>query len=296
MFRQIDVPGGTLAASDVGDPSQTEGVPLLVHGVGYSLDVWAAVAERLAPHTRVVSLDLRGHGWSTAESSSADDVWQDVAVCVEELGLERPILVGHDTGAYVVTAAEAQTPGLASGILAVDWVTPLSGTAARDWLAEITGDDMLDFLAERFALGASGPDEASRREFLEGLVARVGEDWMTAETGPAHARAGLDHSTSVADDGSWVRRPTRAEVAWQARVPADSPVFPAAELYERISCPMWFVHADDGPYADLLPGLERLADRPERRVVRLDAGHHVEQTHPDEVARVVLDLRATLGP
>ncbi|GAB48568.1 hypothetical protein [Mobilicoccus pelagius] len=77
--------------------------------------------------------------------------------------------------------------------------------------------------------------------------------------------------------------------------PADSPVFAAAELYERISCPMWFVHTDDGPYADLLPGLERTAARPGRRLVRLDAGLHVEQTYPGEVARIVLDLRPSLG-
>lgn len=292
---EIEVPGGTLAVRDHGDPTQTRHVPVLLHGIGYSLDVWAEVADLLAARTRVVSVDLRGHGQSTATSSSADDAWRDLLVLVRELGLERPVFVGHDFGAYLATAAEASAPGTAGAVVAVDWPTPLPPEEARAWAAEVTSDDLMDFLTDRFMLGATGPDEASREEFLTRLMDAVGKDWITAETGEQKARTGLARSLGVHEDGSWVRRPTREEVVTQARMAPDSPVFPDATLYDRITCPLWFVHAEDGPYADVLPRVEEICRAGEgRRLVVLEAGHHVEQTHPDQVAHVLGELLTSL--
>ena len=115
---------------------------------------------------------------------------------------------------------------------------------------------------------------------------------ITAETGAEKARTGLTRSIGVAPDGSWVRRPTREEVVMQARISPESPVFPDVTIYDRIHCPLWIVLADDGQYADARPAVEEVTRGEGRRFLTVPAGHHLEQTHPEEVARIILDMHA----
>ena len=63
---------------------------------------WDRVASRLnAEGLRVVSYDLRGHGGSdVAGDYSPASFEEDLATVLEELGLEKPVLVGHSLGAH----------------------------------------------------------------------------------------------------------------------------------------------------------------------------------------------------
>jgi pimeloyl-ACP methyl ester carboxylesterase len=74
---RIPVDGGELTALDHGGDDRRP--VLLVHGSGHNAAAWNAVAARLAPDRRVVAVDLRGHGHSTARSTGAQQYWRDLA-------------------------------------------------------------------------------------------------------------------------------------------------------------------------------------------------------------------------
>jgi pimeloyl-ACP methyl ester carboxylesterase len=104
---------------------------VLIHGLASSLHLWDGVAERLAAAGhRVVQVDLRGHGGSdkpdasvnseTADGYSTPNVAADVALLIDELGLNRPVVAGQSWGGNVVVELAAGFPRLTRGIVCVD--------------------------------------------------------------------------------------------------------------------------------------------------------------------------------
>ena len=86
------------------------GIPiLLIHGWSQSHLCWSKQYEStLNNETRIVALDLRGHGMSDApvqvEQYTDGDKWaDDIAAVIDELALDRPILVGWSYGGYIIS-------------------------------------------------------------------------------------------------------------------------------------------------------------------------------------------------
>jgi pimeloyl-ACP methyl ester carboxylesterase len=81
---------------------------LFLHGWSQNHLCWVRQYEgALAEEFRLVACDLRGHGMSEAplerEHYSDAGLWaDDVAAIVEQLGLDRPVLVGWSYGALVI--------------------------------------------------------------------------------------------------------------------------------------------------------------------------------------------------
>ena len=98
-FRSGKVPanGITLHYVEAG-----EGPPiLLIHGwLGTSYH-WRRVMPLLAARRRVVALDMRGYGDSDKPYGGYDGLTlaEDLRQASALLGLERPVVVGHDMGA-----------------------------------------------------------------------------------------------------------------------------------------------------------------------------------------------------
>lgn len=119
------------------------GPPLvLAHATGFHGAVWGPLAEGLTPHWRCVSPDLRGHGDSPLPLR-ADFDWRgfaaDVLAVVDGLGLERPLGVGHSSGATALLLAEQAAPGTFAALycfepIIVPAVPPL-GPDPDNWLA-----------------------------------------------------------------------------------------------------------------------------------------------------------------
>ena len=76
---------------------------LLLHGMACMHEHMAPLVEALSPEHRCVAFDLRGHGSSGVphDAYSADDFTADIAFAMDELGLDRPILIGHSFGGSV---------------------------------------------------------------------------------------------------------------------------------------------------------------------------------------------------
>jgi pimeloyl-ACP methyl ester carboxylesterase len=114
----------TVAGLAVDDAGRRDDRPplVLLHGLTFDRSMWQpALAEldRIDPGRRTLAIDLPGHG-ASAERASYDieSVAGAVREAVDELGADRPVIVGHSLAAIVATVYAAQFP--TRGVVNVD--------------------------------------------------------------------------------------------------------------------------------------------------------------------------------
>ncbi|SRR5579884_364397 len=104
----------------------TIGTPIvLVHGAFESVDTWSRLAPLLARDHRVYALDLTGYGYSQRKGPYTVDHQTDQLLGFLDamrLGAagDRPVLVGHSSGAAVVAQAALRSPGRIAGLMLLD--------------------------------------------------------------------------------------------------------------------------------------------------------------------------------
>jgi len=110
-----------------------QGQPIIcIHGLTANAFSFQAFADELAKDHRVIAYDLRGRGDSDKpeEGYSIPLHAADLAELINELGLERPILIGHSLGALIALYFAAHFPDKLSKLVLVDagasfpWKTP----------------------------------------------------------------------------------------------------------------------------------------------------------------------------
>lgn len=123
---------------------------VLLHGWCCDGRFFAPLAESFAQSGRMcLSLDLRGHGESAKprQTYSIAAFADDVAALCRQLGLERPLLIGHSMGGIVAYDAVRRYPDLASGLVMLDSaiVLPAAARAAMPaFLERLRGDGFAD--------------------------------------------------------------------------------------------------------------------------------------------------------
>lgn len=128
---------------------------VFIHGLACDRSFWTPQVEDLSCDFRCVNVDLRGRGES-AETPPYDTTTaaDDVAALILELGLDRPIVVGHSLGGLVCLLLNDRHPELVRGIVLGD--TPLNH-AARGF------DDMVEAITTE---GSMGPLATSIESFF----------------------------------------------------------------------------------------------------------------------------------
>jgi pimeloyl-ACP methyl ester carboxylesterase len=122
-----------------------KGTPVLVgvHGAGGTHQHWGYQLGALAEHTRVILLDLPGHGRSVGDGCTDIAAYSDVLLAaLDALGLDQVILAGHSMGgaASLLTALEA--PQRVAGLV-------LTSTGARMRVASA----IMDALNQAYEVG-----------------------------------------------------------------------------------------------------------------------------------------------
>jgi len=279
MYRTTAVDGFRLAYERTG----TGPAVVLLHGWPSDRTEYRNVVP-LLPTADVVIPDLRGFGASDKHLAdptaqySADAQARSVIALIEELGLDRPVLGGHDIGSRIAQAVARQRPdllralvltpplpGIGERILAPAaqqefWYLPFHQLPVADELIDGRPDAVRHYL-RHFWTHWSGPGFTLPDDHLDHLVS------VYAEPGAFTASIG------------WYR----VGVGGLARVAAERAPQPA----ERITVPTTVLWPNHDP---LFPPV--WSDRLNQffadvRLQHVDSGHFLPLERPHEFAAAV---------
>ena len=253
------VSGGGGLRLHVREWGKVNGPPILfIHGWSQNHLCWAKQYESaLADEFRLVAYDLRGHGMSEAplepEHYTDGELWaDDVAAIIDQLRLDRPVLVGWSYGGVVVcdyVRAHGQDQ-----IAAIDFVGGavklgeaafgmLIGPGFLDHFADATADDLpTNIRGMRAFLKACVAKPLSPDDFETALC------WNMAV--PARIRANLASREIDGDDV--LRALTVPVLVTHGR--ADSVVLPAMAEHVLATCPVaepsWYEGVGHAPHLE----------------------------------------------
>ncbi len=106
-----------------------EGRPVLcIHGITANCRCWDVLVSAISPGYRVMAMDLRGRGLSDKPPTgySIDHHLRDINCLLDDLGLDRVVLMGHSLGASISLAFGAEYPDRVDGVILIDGAGDLS--------------------------------------------------------------------------------------------------------------------------------------------------------------------------
>jgi len=95
---------------------------LCIHGITANSRFWDCLASALSPPHKIFAMDLRGRGFSDKPPTgySIEHHCKDVLALMDDLGLDRPVLMGHSLGAFISLVFAAQYPKKVNRLILVD--------------------------------------------------------------------------------------------------------------------------------------------------------------------------------
>jgi pimeloyl-ACP methyl ester carboxylesterase len=100
---------------------------VMVHGLTGNLAVWhLRIVPELSGHFRILTYDLRGHGYSDTPRSgySADAMADDLIQLLDCLEIERPVIAGHSYGADIALYHALRHPDRVREVIAIEAALP----------------------------------------------------------------------------------------------------------------------------------------------------------------------------
>lgn len=251
---------------------------VLLAGFPQSSYAWRAVMPLLARRFNVIAPDLPGQGDSDfpAEGYDTDTVAARIVMLLQQLGVDRFCLAGHDVGAWVAWSLAAQFSEKVSRVALLDAgipgitlpdTLPLVGESARKtWHfafhcvhdlpeALITGREglYLDWFFNQKAASPHRIDPAARREYLRAFQQ------------PGALRAGLAFYRAFEQSAQQNRQRARQG---------------------KLSLPLLAVSADRGSIPDMAAPLRAVAQHVYGETIT-DCGHFIPDEQPEKTADIL---------
>jgi pimeloyl-ACP methyl ester carboxylesterase len=239
---------------------------VFLHGGGQNAHTWDTVA--LALGRPILCIDLPGHGHSGDVAPDRPvgprSFAEDVAAVVREHAPHAALVVGMSLGGLTAMELAVVAPDLVRRLAMID-VTP---GADRE-----KASDVVAFLA--------GPESfESFEEILERTVA------FNPTRSESSLRRGILHNAVPRDDGRWVWRHQRTQLADSARADLDF-----AALWDdlaSIDVPLLLVLGDRSPVVDEADVAAFTERQPEAEIVTVeDAGHSIQGDQPLVLAELL---------
>ncbi len=210
--------------------SSRRGDVLLIHGLASNARFWELAAPRLAEGgLSCLAPDLRGHGLSEKPPAGYNfaTIAADLQALVAELGLERPVLVGHSWGAVLAldyAARFVRGPEAPAGIVLVD-----GGIAQLDDFPGATWEVIRQVLEPPRLAGVR----------VEDLLARLqnpARAWVPDERAREIILANfeLHQDGTLAPHMTYERHMQVVRALWE---------FKTHERFQRVGCPVLMVPA-----------------------------------------------------
>jgi pimeloyl-ACP methyl ester carboxylesterase len=211
---------------------------LCVHGLTANCRCWDNVAASLAPGHTICAMDLRGRGLSGKPDSgySIEHHCRDILAVLDDLSIDRVVLMGHSLGAFISLGFGARHPDRVDSIVLFDGGGKLSEEQMAKVLAGIKPS--VDRLGQVFPSFDAYLDLMKNTSFFQPWSAFV-ETYFQYE---------------VEDVDGGVR--SRVQLANIIEEITNLGQVDVSEFYPRISCPVLILRATKGLLADddiLLP-------------------------------------------
>ena len=284
--------GVEIALLDWGGPGP---LALLHHANGFCAGTWGLSAERLRPHFRVLAIDARGHGDSTAPPPGAAYRWiefvHDLLGVAEHVCAEhgRPVAygIGNSFGGLVTAYAAALRPDLFQRIALLDPVI----RPPAPMLAEMRAK-MSKIAQSEIGAGGENPMAIAARRRQQVWPSReVARDvWsgkeMFRDWDPRALQLYVDEGMRDRPDG---------QVELKCRGEVEASVFDAAgaldifEVTDRVLAPCLIVRAGRG-YFPMDVYRELVARMRDARLVELDIDHLMPMHNPPELGALLLEF------
>ncbi len=137
---------------------------LVLHG-GPGLDhsYFRPSLDPLGDDAQVLYLDLRGQGRSARHGKEYYQVGimaDDVAAFCAEVGIEKPIVLGHSFGGYVALTMAMRSPDLLGGLILVS-TAPVERGYDLDALEQLAGKNLRE-IAARQQTGTASEEDMQR--------------------------------------------------------------------------------------------------------------------------------------
>ncbi len=239
---------------------------LLIHGLaGSSLGEWYLIGQKMSTSRHVIMVDHRNHGLAphAADRYEIEDVADDLAAVLDEIGVGAVDVVGYSMGGAIAQALAHRHPGRVSrlGLIATFATHPRNEALLRRVIA------VLIRAWERLT-GIGTPDV--RTGYLLGTKAvdKKHSRWLWGETHRRNADSGAQATMALLrfDSRQWVGR---LGVETMVVIPTEDLLVPPAWQYEL---------------AGLIPDVHV--------VEVVGARHEVVWSHPD---RILDELNEFLG-
>jgi pimeloyl-ACP methyl ester carboxylesterase len=257
----------------VAEAGAGDDVVLCLHGWPQHWYEWRHLMPALADRHRVLALDQRGFGWSDAprDGYEKENLATDVLAVLDELGIERVKLVGHDWGAWIGFLLCLREPERFERYLALNILPPWTTARAmaphlwRFWYQWMILTPRLGYRLHRSGkfvpkvlVGGSSRREAWDEETLRSFADNLAE--------PARARAAV-------------------QMYRLFNLRETMPIVRGRYARQRLAVPTRMLFGTDDVVLrpDVLAGYERHADDMQVEFVP-GCGHFVADEVPDLVA------------
>ncbi len=153
---------------------------VLLHGLFGSASNLLSLSRSLEPHYRVIRMDLRNHGKSPhRDAMDIPAMALDVAGTLDELGVERAVLVGHSLGGKVAMQLASTQPKRVKKLVVAD-IAPVRYGRGHDAIIEaLLAMDLRSLRNREQAdeLLRTVVQELPIRQFLLKNLIRDGDSW-----------------------------------------------------------------------------------------------------------------------
>ena len=150
---------------------------VMIHGLTGNLAVWhLKIIPMLMDRFRILSYDLRGHGYSDMPPSgySCTDMAEDLEGLLDALEIEDAYFVGHSFGADIALYFALLHPGRVRKVVAIEAAIPamIHERAREDWEGWDYWIDVLERSGQEIP-----PDRRHDADYLLRLSLQVPKKW-----------------------------------------------------------------------------------------------------------------------
>lgn len=148
---------------------------IFVHSLAGNTQQWSAQFNHIQETRRAIALDLRGHGQSAKPANGVyaiEAMAQDIQTVVDQLGIERFVLVGHSMGASVAGAYAGAHPEQVAGLLLADPSgdsTQMPVEEVHQYLGALESEAYTNVIEGYWKQILSGATETTERKVLQDL-------------------------------------------------------------------------------------------------------------------------------